>query len=206
MRALRWGLVGLVMIVSSFSGEGRLTARSSQIVRLQLVVDTTPVTLSERDGGTARIDIRGQQILGMTPTLDSGVANGLNLAIVQITVSPSTGEETLQELGHVELKVGQTVRFDGAVAPVEIKFVGISAAGAQPPAPNGPCQKCCVICDGIATCACAVETACGNCCCPECCVYGSAPGALCVAQTQTPKGRRLRASDAAQVYARPRAY
>ncbi len=168
MQLARWGVVAIALVATALSGEGRITAGSSQIVRLRLVVDTTPVVLSEREGEMARIDIRGEQVLGVIPAIDTCATNGPCLAIVQITLDPATGEETLQDLWHVELKVGQTVRFDGAVVPVEIKLVGISAAGAQPPVPNGPCQKCCVICDGITTCACAVETACGNCCCPEC--------------------------------------
>ena len=151
MQLARWGVVAIALVATALSGEGRITAGSSQIVRLRLVVDTTPVVLSEREGEMARIDIRGEQVLGVIPAIDTCATNGPCLAIVQITLDPATGEETLQDLWHVELKVGQTVRFDGAVVPVEIKLVGISAAGAQPPVPNGPCQKCCVICDGITT-------------------------------------------------------
>jgi hypothetical protein len=34
---------------------------------------------------------------------------------------------------------------------------------------NGPCYTCCVTCDGVRACACAVEMSCGSCCCIGCC-------------------------------------
>jgi hypothetical protein len=33
----------------------------------------------------------------------------------------------------------------------------------------GPCSRCCVTCDGITACACAVSMSCGSCCCNPCC-------------------------------------
>ena len=35
-------------------------------------------------------------------------------------------------------------------------------------AQQGP-ERCCVTCDGVQTCACAVEADCGSCCAPKCC-------------------------------------
>jgi hypothetical protein len=35
--------------------------------------------------------------------------------------------------------------------------------------PPGPCSRCCVTCDGVTACACAVSMGCGSCCCNPCC-------------------------------------
>jgi hypothetical protein len=110
-----------------------------------------------REGDPASVTPAGKPKISLTPTLvESGV--------VQLTVAVE-GQGTTDS---VRLEQGVSVKVEAPV-PLQVEFVRATTADAVIKDPQGPCTECCVLCEGKLWCACLVQTACGDCCCPDTC-------------------------------------
>jgi hypothetical protein len=106
----------------------------------------------------------------LSPVLRQG---GVRLYLFRVAKALPEGHETIEQLGTLELDGKSASRFEGTPFPFDVRFIQSYVPAAPqtrpPPSPDGPCTQCCVRCDGIEACACAVKMGCGSCCCPEHC-------------------------------------
>jgi hypothetical protein len=147
------------------------TAISADRVVLQVVVSNgVTAELTVQNGEMARIRFIGGPFVGLSPVLRQG---GARLYVFRIDKGSPEVNERIEQLGTLELDKEAASRFDGGPFPFDVRFirsyVPVVPQTPQPPGPNGPCTQCCVRCDGIEACACAVKMECGSCCCPEHC-------------------------------------
>jgi hypothetical protein len=153
-----------------------LTVPSPPVIGLRLLVNNTnPARLWIPDGGRATITPAGKPAIAFTPHLSEG---WLELVISEITEGAAQGAETKTEVGRLRLRRHAPVTFDGASVPMEIEWTELLPGRDDAEPPLGPCQTCCVLCEGYLFCACRVYVSCGSCCCSEVCLceMGAASG------------------------------
>ena len=149
------------------------TSAPPLLVHLKLVVTPgVPAALAVRNGEMARLKTPDGAQYGLTPVLADATPR---LIVFRITQAGSPGSERLEQLARLDLSTETFVSYPAAdpVFKVALLAVRPSAAGAKssatPAGPDGPCVRCCVTCDGVTACACAVQMDCGSCCCPDYC-------------------------------------
>jgi hypothetical protein len=113
--------------------------------------------------------------------VDKGVTR---LRIFVITSESTPGSERLRQVAEGPLVPDVPSSFPERDPLFTVTLLGttpIPAGTAAGPTPDGPCYRCCVTCDGVTACACAVQMPCGSCCCPDnCgCSGGAASGETC---------------------------
>jgi hypothetical protein len=140
---------------------------SAATVELRILIDDSmSATVRVRNGERATVSADGKGTLAIIPTATESL---LDLCLVKLSVDDA-GRETAFEVGRYSLERGVAQILHAAGFCLEIEWSNIIAPGsAQRQQPNAPCSQCCVVCDGRQVCGCAVETACGRCCCPEAC-------------------------------------
>ena len=149
------------------------TSAPPALVRLRLVVTPgVPATLAVHNGEMARLKTPDGAQYGLTPVVADGAPR---LIVFRITQGGSPGSERLEQLARLDLSPETFVSYPAADPVFEVALLEIKppAAAAQssaiPAGPDGPCVRCCVTCDGVTACACAVQMDCGSCCCPDHC-------------------------------------
>ena len=133
------------------------------------------IIASQRDGGMIRIE-KGDKILGFTPyKLPDGNVSVRVFQIDRVIRAGRLVGERMVEQETLDLR-NAFVDFKNDALSSMIELTSIPR-GHKPPAPtNTPSpqnrqvdDECCVTCNGVRACACAVYTSCGECCMLGCC-------------------------------------
>jgi hypothetical protein len=160
---------------------------------LEIAVDNRrPIKVTQLEGGLIRIEKKGVAIFGFTPYIvdqKTGAVAVKAFSIIPITREGKTIGESISEIGRIE---PSTVGSDSVAAfhygdsqfTFQIKQVQPGAALNYVLEPDNPStlefimavSRCCVTCDGVTTCACAVSADCGSCCAGVCCNSGTYQG------------------------------
>lgn len=149
------------------------TAAPPVLVRLRVVVAPgVPATLAVRNGDMARLKTPDGAQYGLTPVAANGAPR---LIVFRITRAVGSEAERLEQLARLDLSTDTYVSYPAADSVFEVTLLEIKPPAANanaiggPAGPDGPCVRCCVTCDGVTACACAVRMDCGSCCCPDYC-------------------------------------
>lgn len=134
--------------------------------------EKSPVSLKIEDGTLGRITVDGRTY-GIVPLTNNSI-DAIEVIVNEIRTI-ETGDESLSEIERIVC--GPTQKSAAAKVPFQVRVLALAFAepSAEPPAqrsgiePNLPCENCCVTCQGMTSCACAVQTPCGSCCCGRCC-------------------------------------
>lgn len=171
------------------------TSAPPVLVRLKLVVTPgVPATVAVRNGEMARLTTPDGAQYGLTPVVADVTPR---LIVFRITQVGSPGSERLEQVARLDLLTGTSVSYPAADPVFEVTLLEVrpSAASAKssatPADPDGPCVRCCVTCDGVTACACAVQMDCGSCCCQDSCTcFGDGTSASgCTARSDLVKAR-----------------
>lgn len=112
------------------------------------------------DGETVRMDEELETIALGKRELAFPMTQDFPFGIVLDSTEQSSDEET-----HTSRSAVTSGTTYGSLRPIAYRLIPSGLAGLQ------GADRCCVTCDGVTTCACAVEADCGSCCAPKCC-YG----------------------------------
>lgn len=154
------------------------TALPAPAVVLQVTMPSGSVSrLTTRSGMHGSVGSVLGPTLDLSPTLTGD--GRLEITVTPVAWDPATG--SLAPSGTAERQVirpGETARFADASFPIVAKWLGTvsMAASAGPSTGDEGAERCCVICGSEVACACAVITACGDCCSTACsCQDGGSP-------------------------------
>ncbi len=153
-----------------------LLTRAQSITLKLTMPNGTWIRVTEQDGGLITMR-RDKRVLTLAPQIVED-----NRAVITIRLLANTDQGS-RALFEKSIEVGRRSRypslrelaqeglsFDLTVEGIQIGQIARSTL--EPSVfPQGPDQPatCCVSCDGVQTCACAVEATCGSCCSGPCC-------------------------------------
>jgi hypothetical protein len=157
----------------------RTIPNSKQVITLRFSLsDGNYIIAAQKDGGMIRIETAAS-ILGFTPyKLSDGSVAVRVFRIEQIAKAGRLVGERMTEQATYGLADSQAdFKSDGFSAMIELLGVqdsqGHVLQGKDFFHPDGGFggldDQCCVTCNGVRSCACAVQTNCGRCCLDECC-------------------------------------
>ena len=126
--------------------------------------DKSPIVLKIEDGALGRITVDGRTY-GVVPVTGTSL-QAIDVIVHEIT-SNESGDESLIEIERTVC--GPAQKATSPKLPFRVRILALtfddpstdSAAQRIGVEPNLPCEQCCVTCQGIVSCACAVQTACG---------------------------------------------
>lgn len=164
--------------------QARTVPTSNGQIKIKINLDTgQSVQATQFEGGLIRMEIEGVGVFGFTPyRRGQDTEETISVKVFRITAINKNGKvvgEGITELERVDLVGDQPIRALGALVNAEMRFtlqlVGVKDAAKIKEISLRPVFEgsCCVTCDGVRTCACAVEALCGSCCMGDCC---GAPG------------------------------
>jgi hypothetical protein len=156
-------------LVGSAQQASTSTSAAPLVVRLSVVASGVPATVSIRNGEMGRWTLRDGDQYGLTPVVSDSHSR---LILFRITTEGTAGAERLQQVASLPLLPDKAAAYPAAEPLFIVTLLGTSAipAGTDPnPGTDGPCSRCCVTCDGITGCGCAVQMDCGSCCCSDHC-------------------------------------
>jgi len=171
------------ILSSSHYASGAVRARtiqnSSVVVTLRFTFDNGVYMLvSQHDGAMVRIE-RRKQILGFTPYFPEGPDGPVALRVFKINRVTKNGKFVGEAMSEREtyLVSQEAVSYKVSDLLSTIEFVGVNNNPqpghkdftTQDVQPLGDHNECCVTCDGVRACACAVSANCGSCCIGDCC-------------------------------------
>jgi hypothetical protein len=152
---------------------------SDIVITLKFAFDNgESMLVSQRDGGLIRIE-RGNQIIGFTPYLPQGSDGPVALRLYEIKTIAKGGK-------FIGEKMIEQNTFDVSQNPFDYKIDDLFSTIQLVETRNSPRplqnvnlkgsehapivgEECCVSCNGVRACACAVQASCGNCCVGSCC-------------------------------------
>ena len=157
---------------------------SDLLITLKLSVDDNgPILASQLDGGMIRIELlkkEGSPVYGFSPYISDSVNGTISVRVFQISRIIKGGEfkgEGMKEMTtldaykendkHLAMYAERESSFT-----FELISVQKSERYIEPKGDHGEIidtGQCCIVCNGIRSCACAVTTVCGSCCAPACC-------------------------------------
>ncbi|MGH9763115.1 MAG: hypothetical protein ACREDR_24165 [Blastocatellia bacterium] len=161
---------------------GQTKSHKKVTLKLKRVDDGTEIIITQRVGERMTFDYNGLSY-GITPTIDD-LTQGIQLKIEKLERDKSDQIVSAQELENIIVDA-KTAKFSGrsglpfsmilqkvSESPVKQPTPGTSSA--ITPADDGSGivlggDTCCVTCDGLRSCACAVFASCGSCCSGDCC-------------------------------------
>jgi hypothetical protein len=158
----------LTLLASPTLANGQLDKGPTEVRRqilLRLQDEASRVTtLTVADGGTGTYTGSGLATLALTPTILPGTTDTVSLSV------SLTGESAVPNLVQTEtLSPGGAVHIESGGYVLDVTWAGTVLLGEQPQPLNGnPLNECCVVCEGIKTCACKVQASCGSCTAPNC--------------------------------------
>ena len=164
--------ISLLASQGASSAQQAFTATTAPALVVKLSVVAAPGVLAKvalRNGEMGRWTMTDGAQYGLTPVIADGVSQ---FYIFKITPGKTPEAERMQQLAKLPLALDKSVAYPEADPLFEVALVGTSPVPAQTavaPTPDGPCTRCCVTCDGVTACACAVQMDCGTCCCEEHC-------------------------------------
>lgn len=143
--------------------QGQLNRTSAEVRRqivLRLQDDVGRVTtLTIPDGGTGTYSRSGLATLGLTVTIPSDTSDVLSLSVslaADQTAPIVVQTETLSPGGIIHVESGGYL--------LDVTWAGtVLLPEQQQPFSGDPSTECCVVCEGIKTCACKVQASCGSC-------------------------------------------
>lgn len=108
----------------------------------------------------------GRRILGFAPQVADGGRSALEVVIYRLRSMEPGSLKGAKELSRVSTPIGTTRPLPQGLSdvPVRIKIGGPARCGGA-----GHGGRCCVTCDKVTACGCAVSMSCGSCCAGECC-------------------------------------
>lgn len=197
-----FGLVVLLtVLVWPLPSDGQLSENPAKIQRrivLRLQDEASRVTtLTIPDGGTGTYTRPGLPMLRLTPTVQAPANEILSLSVSlesDESVPTVVRTETLSPGGLDHIEAGGYV--------LDVTWAAMLLVGEQRQSlSRNPPIECCVVCEGIKTCACKVQASCGSCAAPNCdssCAatspesreLGSRPAPNCVSGTVLSQFRR----------------
>jgi hypothetical protein len=106
--------------------------------------------------------------LDLSPTLKED--GSLEITVTPVGWDPATGSLVSGTAERQVVQPGETANFATAPFPIAVKWLGTVATGAPTGSSAGDAgaERCCLICDSVVFCACAVVTPCGDCCAESC--------------------------------------
>lgn len=136
---------------------------SGQVTSIELRVGVggnRPARMRVRSGQRATVTPFGEPTIDITPFLKDSV--------VEVVLGVSGSDRASWQRFEMAWG-GDAVSAAVGGRVVNIQWTAVLDDGQMAEEPDGPCTQCCVICDGVLACACVVQTACGDCCCPTAC-------------------------------------
>ena len=156
---------------------------SDNTISLRITLPNGRVVLvSEREGGMIRIEFNGQ-IYGLIPRIKDGQNNQVSIEPFEIRLLRKRGQflgESIRSLGAYEIDQfnRSSLPPNTSSLPFNIQLLSLlrktgDSARHVSFMPlqswSDPTTDCCITCNGVKTCACAVEASCGSCCYDFCC-------------------------------------
>jgi hypothetical protein len=121
-------------------------------------------TLTVSDGGTGTYARSGLATLGLTAAIVAGTNDVLSLS-----VSLAAEQPVPHVVQTISLSPGDVVHIESGGYVLDVTWAGTVLLGEQQqPFSGDPPMECCVVCEGIKTCACKVQASCGSCSAPNC--------------------------------------
>lgn len=101
--------------------------------------------------------------LDLSPTVKED--GSLEITVTPVGWDPATGSVVSGTAERQVVQPGETASFATAAFPIVVKWLGTVASAAPSGSSAGEdrAERCCVICDSVVFCACAVVTPCGDC-------------------------------------------
>lgn len=166
-----------------YSQQAKTIPVSDLMITLKLNIDDkAPIVASQFDGGMIRIELlekEGLPIYGFSPYISDPATGKISIRVFQINRIVKGGElrgEGMQEISTLDA-YKENEKYRMAYASGEASF-SFELVGVQKndrfvePNDYGDLAgegQCCIVCNGVRSCACAVGTGCGSCCAPSCC-------------------------------------
>ena len=130
------------------------------VLRLQDEIGRV-TTLTLQNGRTGTVTRPGGPALGLTPTL-SDADDGVLVLFVSLVGGAAVKAERQELLGP-----GAIVHIEHGGYLLDVQWLGTLVSGNEQSLLSPP-SECCVVCEGIKTCACKVQASCGSCAAPNC--------------------------------------
>jgi hypothetical protein len=161
--------VAVVLAPTVHSRPTQVVAAQAKIIVLDIAVDgRSPFHLAVPDGSAAKMAVAGGPRLELIPRTSS---DALDLEVVDVAIKPVTGEETRSTVDRLRLDRGVAATFQVGATSIAVLWADVKT-GSKRQAVTDECTQCCITCQQVTVCACAVECICGKCCCPQCCDIG----------------------------------
>lgn len=166
----------LILILPSLIGlEGSAHGRTSSVsVVLQVRVgdrDPAQMRIAEETIGT--VTLPTGRNLGFRPRVDG---TGLEIRVLERTGNEAGAPVVWTETERFRVSAGSIVQLERDNLAIAVEWLGLASVDEQPDS----LPECCVTCDGVRYCACAVRAACADCCASACC---NSPSATCSVAT-----------------------
>jgi hypothetical protein len=161
-------LVGLAAAQpAAAQGEATSIPLSRDLVTLGVRVGPSAQgRVSALNGGMATVTLPDGTKYGLVPVIKG---QGVTLSVALITKAGKLPtSERLTLLGQLPLERGVETRLPWSGLPIDVRWVDTTPGGPEPPPQEGPCNQCCLVCDGVTYCGCRVDVSCGSCCCRDC--------------------------------------
>ena len=167
-----------------YSGRLRTVPTSGSKVTLRLTFDDGAVfVVTQLEGAAIRVERNGSttgiiahidpeqkdrvaaDVFKVVPIEVQGVLSGERIAdLTSVGIGPEGVDITKGDLSFKVEVAG--IGIAPRVIPSKVSFLRFRPQG------GGGGGECCVTCNGVRVCGCAVEAACGSCCCSPCCDGG----------------------------------
>jgi hypothetical protein len=138
---------------------------SGDLIELELAIDGRTVgTVAVLDGSFIRV-AGESRTFAISPVHVGG--GEFDIVVLEISRNP-TDQESLR---HLETISGAYYGTDIELteAPISVQIMNLEKASDSYAKMPISCDRCCIYCNGMKVCACAVTTSCGQCCCSDCC-------------------------------------
>lgn len=170
-------LIVVCAIIVGASGPAQ-SQMSSATVRLRVTIgDRDPALMQIADDKIGTVTLPTGHDLGFRPHLDG---RDLEIRVLQRTGGAPEQAEAWTETRVFRVSDGNAMRFEEDDLTVVMEWVGVLSAETQPDS----APQCCVTCQEVRYCACAVATACADCCTSPCCNSPSATSSVATVGTR----------------------
>jgi hypothetical protein len=164
-----------------YSLQARTIPNSNTVITLLFTLESgDTIKATQYDGGLIRME-KGETIYGFTPYLKDRESGEIAVRVFRIARVKKGGVlvgERMAEIDDLRLD-GRYTRFADAELPFGIELLQVrrddrakeTAAAQTHTIPEGGDwgEQCCVTCNGVRSCGCAIVTSCGDCCIGRCC-------------------------------------
>jgi len=169
MRKLQLLTTAIILMVALFAAaqapeDAYMEPASSDMIELELSINGAVAgRVAVLDGAFIRVT-GADRSFAISPLHRWG--DEFDIMVLDIIQKTETREALRQLETITGAYTGEAVSSEKA--PFSIRIVGVTP-GSPPTKRRISCASCCIVCNGWKICACAVSTACGQCCCEDCC-------------------------------------